>query len=182
MNENEAQVSSTFQPTTTSNMAQFLETQRQKLSSYTNHYLLQLTAWTMHKNIEIHDISDPHVMTLSGETPWRWLPSESDSSSASSPLSTIRIAYRQHQKFWSYDQNFRPINRHDGHSGYWAIIPCGNQLEPDREETAARVSTSNYYSPLQSDSSDPAQSTQGNQRLSTPRRRERKVSSPTTCE
>ena len=49
---------SEFQPTTTSNMAQFLETLRQKLSSpcaYTNHYLLQLTAWTLHKNIEIHE-------------------------------------------------------------------------------------------------------------------------------
>ena len=147
-------------------MAEFLETLRQKLSSpgaYTNHYLLQLTAWTLHRNIKIHNIFDNHVMTLSGEPPW--LPS--DSSFASSPLSTIRIAYRQHQKYWSYDQNFRPINRHDGH--YWAIIPCGNQ--PDREETAARVSTSNYYSPLQSDSTDPAQSMQGNQRRSTPRRR-----------
>ena len=166
LNENEAQVRSTFQPTTTSNMAEFLETLRHKLSSpgaYTNHYLLQLTAWTLHRNIEIHDIFDTHVMTLSGEPPW--LPS--DRSSASSTLSTIRIAYRQHQKYWSYDQNFRPINRHDGH--YWAIIPCGNQ--PDREETAARVSTSNYYSPLQSDSTDPAQSMQGNQWRSTPRRR-----------
>ena len=85
LNENEAQVRSTFQPTTTSNMAEFLETLRQKLSSpgaYTNHYLLQLTAWTLHKNIEIHDIFDTHVMTLSGEPPW--LPS--DSSFASSPL------------------------------------------------------------------------------------------------
>ena len=133
--ENEAQVRSTFQPTTTNNMAQFHESLRQKLSSpgaYTNHYLLQLTAWTLHKNIEIHDIFDTHVMTLSGEPPW--LPS--DSSFALSPLSTIRIAYRQNQKYWSYDQTFGPINRHDGH--YWAIIPCGNQ--PDREETAARVS------------------------------------------
>ena len=70
LNENEAKVGSTFQPTTTNNMAQFLETLRKKLSSccaYTNHYLLQLMAWTLHKNIEIHDIFDTHVMTLSGK-------------------------------------------------------------------------------------------------------------------
>ena len=117
-----------------------LKTSVQQILTYLNENEAQvLTAWTLHKNIEIHDIFDTHVMTLSGEPPW--LPS--DSSFALSPLSTIRIAYRQHQKYWSYDQNFRLINRHDGH--YWAIIPCGNQ--PDREETAARVSTSNYYSP-----------------------------------
>ena len=52
-------------------MAKFLETLQQKLSyagAYTNHNLLQLIPYTLqglHKNIEIHNIFDTHVMTLS---------------------------------------------------------------------------------------------------------------------
>ena len=47
LNKNEAQIRSTFPPTTTSNMAKFLEILQQKLSyagAYTNHHLLQLTS------------------------------------------------------------------------------------------------------------------------------------------
>ena len=122
LNENEAQIHRTFQPATTSSMVQFLETLKQKLSSpcaYNNHYLLQLTAWTLHKNIEIHNIFDTCVMTLSGEAPWLL----SDCSFPLSPLSTIQTAYPQHHIFWSCDQNFRPIKNHNCH--YWVIIKIG---------------------------------------------------------
>ena len=85
--------SDSAQPTTPSNIVQFLEPLRQKLSypcAYINHYLLQRTAWTLQKDSEIHDIFDNNVMTLSCKAPW--LPSV-----PLSPLSTIRLAYREHQ-------------------------------------------------------------------------------------
>ena len=40
------------------------ETELSSPGTYTNHFLLQLTAWTLHKNIEIHNISDAHVMIM----------------------------------------------------------------------------------------------------------------------
>ena len=83
-------------------------------------------------------------MSLSCKPPW--LPSDFSFPSLSS--STIQIIYwpLTHQKYWSYDQNFRPISRHYCH--YWGIVPCENQ--PDQAEAATWVSTSNYYSTPQS--------------------------------
>ena len=40
------------------------ETELSSPGTYTNHFLLKLTTWTLHKNIEIHNISDAHVMIM----------------------------------------------------------------------------------------------------------------------
>jgi hypothetical protein len=79
---------------------------------YTNNYLLQLVAWHLNKQITIHDVLDDHTISLDGKRPWTSHPA---------PTSTLGIAYRRHQQHWSYNADFTPRARLDGH--YWGIVP-----------------------------------------------------------
>lgn len=114
LSKNEQQIRSTFSQHIRSGMDSFITGLHKKLSTpgvYINNFLLQLVAWNIHQNLAIHDVLDHHILTLQGQCPW---------TAQASSLPTIHIAYRRHQQHYSYDANFNPLRRMDGH--YWAIV------------------------------------------------------------
>ena len=146
----------------------FVAKLHQKLRSqgaYTNQYLLQLVAWHINKDIEIHDVLDDHVITLQGQRPWN------STSNSETQNGTICIAYRRHQQHWSYDNNFSPLAKLDGH--YWGIVALSTNSHRRRQQQP--LSTFNSFSPLASNDVDmqdaTSQNTSGNNTASASPRR-----------
>jgi hypothetical protein len=156
---NEQHVRAAFNETQPSNMDAFISELHRKLRTpgvYTNHHLLQLVAWNQRINIGIHDVLDDHVITIQGQRPW--LPQMNI-------LPTVHIAYRRHQQHWSYNADYTPRAKLDGH--YWAITT--STMQPSHP-----LSVSNRFAVLGSDDVDmpdaePPQN-RGNARRSAPLR------------
>jgi hypothetical protein len=156
---NEQNIRTAFKDTRPSNMGAFISELHRKLRTpgvYTNHHLLQLVAWTLHSNIAIHDVLDDHVITIQGQRPWQ---------PQMNIAHTVHIAYRRHQQHWSYNPDYTPRAKLDGH--YWAIISSTTQISHP-------LPVSNHFAVLGSEDVDmpdaiPPQ-TRGNARRSAPLR------------
>ena len=111
---------------------------------YISESQLQILAWFLSRDIHISDVYDGLSVTIiTGQRPW----------DPSAPLQAppIEIAYRCHQVYWAYTQNFEPIAPLEGH--YWPILQIppsqGNCRGPGqtRPHISATVQLSRTHTP-----------------------------------
>ena len=154
---NESNIIAAFNVHNSPNKDAFIAKLHQKLQrqgAYTNQYLLQLVAWHINKDIEIHDVLDNHVITLQGQRPWDL------TSNPEARNETICIAYRRHQQHWSYDNDFAPLAKLDGH--YWGIVELTTSTNQHRHQHQQPLSTFNSFAPLANNDVDMQDSTSPN--------------------
>ena len=81
-------------------------------NAYIDEHQLVVSAFAQCRPIHVYDLYDTHIVKYPGRPPWALEPAMLGA--------PILLAYRQHKKYYAYDQNYQPIGRLEGH--YMAIV------------------------------------------------------------
>jgi hypothetical protein len=99
--------------------------------NYTDNHCLQLVAWTLQRDICVHDVYDFHELVIHCKLPW---------TSETAVGRPIHIAYRRHAIFSYFNKDYKPIGKLEGH--YWGMVLI------QQNTSTPPVQNDNYFRPL----------------------------------